>query len=914
MELNLLSGAVAGLVHSGHRAICFIKAGLVQDWVRTERILILVEKEQEFGLLLCITNRPQVTCKEDVTVEYVIPVKEGFKLDLQSLNEKDSTSSSEAYFTVGYVSKKFLFEIPSNATTKQFVHEVTKALEKQLRSEQSSSFSWLNQYASATSEVLDFERLQLSESQSMGFEDDFVSTGKASSDLVTTPSQTRKQGDIGKSRSAFYVNNGLESPDGFSNLPRDSIAIGATPIAARESLIRFHMSQRDSEYIDLKSFTIFVGTWNVNGQYPSASLGEAWLACDPEPPDMYVIGFQELDLSKEAYLFTDSPREEEWYQACRHGLHPKTTNGYVKVKLVRLVGMMLVVFVRKELSEFVTNIAAETVGTGLLGKLGNKGGVAVRFEFHETSFCFVNCHLAAHVEYFERRNQDYNDILSHTVFRGSLCPPKYIKDHDHIYWLGDMNYRITGVGASQVKSMLEEEDFLKLLDHDQLRIQQRLKRIFVGFQEGDIKYQPTYKYDVGSDNWDSSEKNRPPAWCDRILWKGGPTKLVVYRSHMKLRISDHKPVSCLFEASVKVVNQAKYRKVYEDVMKKLDRLENEFLPQVTVDKMEINFGSLTFNEPLTEYLTIANTGQVPFQYEFSTKPNHDSYCKRWLTLTPYTANIMPGETLEVEVKICVDKDTASHLNAGDDILTDILVLHLDQGRDLFITVIGNYLPSCFGASIESLIRLKAPVRETDPKVFAELQKPIITLEGFEPCWDIPKEVWVIIDHLYKYGMIQNELFQQPGLHSEFKLIRDALDFGWSDKLTAGIHSVAESLLLLLEAFSEPLIPFSLYQQALDASHSFTECKKVVTQLPAPHRSLFYYIIAFMRELLRHSNHNRLEQKFLATIFGTVSIRCPDSLTSKSLMSRSTNGALVQQAIEKKKAAFFYHFLINDFDI
>ena len=66
-----------------------------------------------------------------------------------------------------------------------------------------------------------------------------------------------------------------------------------------------------------------------------------------------------------------------------------------------------------------------------------------------------------------------------------------------------------------------------LLAHDQLQSQMYSRKAFHdGWREGVIDFLPTYKYDVGSVGmFDSSEKQRGPSWCDRILFRTRQDKL-----------------------------------------------------------------------------------------------------------------------------------------------------------------------------------------------------------------------------------------------------------------------------------------------------------------------------------------------------------------------------------------------------
>mgnify|MGYP002715720270 CR=1 FL=1 len=72
-----------------------------------------------------------------------------------------------------------------------------------------------------------------------------------------------------------------------------------------------------------------------------------------------------------------------------------------------------------------------------------------------------------------------------------------------VYWLGDLNYRVTELDPTVVKEFLRFNNFRPILEYDQLNLQKKLKRVFDGYTEGTINFRPTYKYDTGTDNWDS---------------------------------------------------------------------------------------------------------------------------------------------------------------------------------------------------------------------------------------------------------------------------------------------------------------------------------------------------------------------------------------------------------------------------
>ncbi|PGH15603.1 hypothetical protein AJ80_05467 [Polytolypa hystricis UAMH7299] len=360
-----------------------------------------------------------------------------------------------------------------------------------------------------------------------------------------------------------------------------------------EDWLETKMQSIDVEYCQFREISAAVITWNAGATVPGNLRDNDFIrdSIHPEnPPEILVFGFQELvdledkKLTAKSFLKgrmkekdKDGPDKEhmsrryrvwkDYLMSCINAIMP-IDQSYVPLHTANLIGLFTCVFVKQEERQRITNVSAAEIKRGMGGLHGNKGALILRFILDDSSLCFINCHLAAGQTHTAQRNNDIAAILESEslpvepsssaridLFAGG-GDGSMILDHEICILSGDLNYRIDSIPRNTVIEAVKAHNLPKLLDRDQLLASKRKNPGFRlrSFNEAPITFAPTYKYDVGTDNFDTSEKKRAPAWCDRLLYRGfGRVKQTEYRRH-EVRVSDHRPVSGVFKMRIKTIS------------------------------------------------------------------------------------------------------------------------------------------------------------------------------------------------------------------------------------------------------------------------------------------------------------------------------------------------------------------------
>ncbi|WVW81619.1 hypothetical protein I302_103614 [Kwoniella bestiolae CBS 10118] len=796
---------------------CRVRRGYA-PFIKADALLVISKRETGDEAAIFIVTPP--TAETAASILYIIPVVPGFKHRLEQTPPSPSNSffqqSAKPHITLYLSCEELKLELRISASQSAKVQKLVAELRRQSDaaahspSPRSISHSWLDLYSV----------------QSPNEKDDV-------DDLISPPVKTPSNMTPSTSTTLTVDTPLLSSTSKETTEPseeEEQYPDPYLPTFSRTKFLRKRLFARQDKWSRREEIKIRIATYNVNDKIPPEGTLELGPLAGKGEEDILVFGFQEADLRRQSLLISQgNSRAEGWETALLAGLGDRAGD-FEKLVMTQYVGVMMIIFVRKSLKEYVTRVETSERGIGLLGF----GGVAVRLKIHDTTLCFVNAHMAAFATALDRRRSDYQVLKTGLTFprpnEADLtagfeeflpeAKEKLLNQEDShlLFWLGDLNYRVD-LPDNDVKKLVEEKKWEDMLAKDQLRADILSEQSFAGFSEAEITFPPTFKYVHGSTTHDL---RRAPAYTDRIVYDLPANEHTLpssfelqcdeYTSH-DILWSDHRPVTGSFRAQVRVVDESSRGVELASVMKELDRLEEVYRPSLEIEGTSLEFGDVRYRQPVEREIKLRNVGRVPATYDFKPPSSDKPICKPFMWPFPATAVVEPGQDMILKVVLNVDEHWSSRLTLGSEDINDVLVLRIAGGKDTFITVQATYLPSTISLPLHVLSALPSPIRQVslaDRKILARPLAPSTT-NGEAPAKPV-RDVWRLLEYLMANGKGVEGLWIEKG---DVRGIIECLDTG--NELPGDQSKLISSALLhLLTALPSPLLPTSHHTSCLAA--------------------------------------------------------------------------------------------------
>ncbi|XVE90703.1 hypothetical protein DITRI_Ditri20bG0098300 [Diplodiscus trichospermus] len=494
-----------------------------------------------------------------------------------------------------------------------------------------------------------------------------------------------------------------------------------------DNILLAELTAKGFLYTRIENITILTGTWNVGQGRASKGSLESWLLSAVQDVGIIVIGLQEVEMGA-GFLAMSAVRETvgrdgsavgQWWldmidETLRDmmGKNLHEWRPFERVGSRQLAGMLIAVWVKDNLKPHVGDVDAAAVPCGFGRAIGNKGAVGLRLRVYDRIFCFVNCHFAAHLDAVSRRNADFDHVYRTMTFtrptnlfnagavgasaavpmlRGANAMGAHylegmpeLSEADMVIFLGDFNYRLDGVSHDEARDFISQRSFDWLRERDQLRAEMEAGNVFQGMREAVITFAPTYKFDkhvAGLSGYDSGEKKRIPAWCDRILYRDSQRTLgsecsldcpVVssvskYESCMDVTDSDHKPVVCIFSVEIACIDESVRRQEFGDIMRSNEEVRCRLEELWKIPETIVSTNNIILQNQDTSILRITNKCtesnalfEIVCQGESRIKddgqasdhhPRGSFGFPHWLQVTPAAGIIEPDHVAEVSVHV-----------------------------------------------------------------------------------------------------------------------------------------------------------------------------------------------------------------------------------------------------------------------
>ncbi|KAM0995341.1 hypothetical protein ACFX19_010869 [Malus domestica] len=480
-----------------------------------------------------------------------------------------------------------------------------------------------------------------------------------------------------------------------------------------DNILCSELAGKEFTYTRIENLKILTGTWNVGQGRASQDSLISWLGSVAATVGIVVVGLQEVEMgagflamsaAKETVGLEGSSVGQWWLDMIGKTLDEGLT--FERVGSRQLAGLLIAVWVRNNLRTHVGDVDAAAVPCGFGRAIGNKGAVGLRIRIYGRVMCFVNCHFAAHLEAVNRRNGDFDHVYrtmtfcrpnflncaaasassavqmlrgTHAIGNNSAEGMPELSEADMIIFLGDFNYRLDGISYDEARDFVSQRCFDWLRERDQLRVEMEAGNVFQGMREADIKFPPTYKFErhqAGLAGYDSGEKKRTPAWCDRILYRDSRSASVSecslecpvvssisqYEACMDVTDSDHKPVRCIFTVDIARVDESLRRQEFGEILKSNEKIKCIIEEQCKIPETIVSTNNIILQNQDTSILRITNKcGNKDAFFDIICEgqsiikedgPTSD-YCSfgfpRWLEVTPSAGIIRPDHIAEVTV-------------------------------------------------------------------------------------------------------------------------------------------------------------------------------------------------------------------------------------------------------------------------